>query len=210
MRKAIVSIGAGPQRRLLALSRRTFAPYARHHGWALELRTEMPPGLGRPAPWAKIAVLRELSSRYDLLCWLDADLMIVDPRADIADALAPDADLGLVEHSFAGKRMPNSGVLLLRGGRPGREFCDAVWALQQYTDHRWWENAAICELLGYDLDPPRPVRDTPLRARTTFLDPRWNSIPDAPAAQPYVRHYPGYSVKTRWALMARDLVVRRR
>jgi hypothetical protein len=207
--RAIVSIGSGPQRRLLALARRSFAPYARRHGYELVLR-EQAPADGRPAPWSKVLLLRELAERFDTLVWLDADLVVVDPRADIAEDLAPTHDLALVEHTYGEVRMPNSGVMVLRGGEPAIRFLDAVWAQEDLVEHRWWENAAICRLLGYELDPPGPSHDTPLRRATTMLDPRWNSIPDARAPRARIRHYPGYSLKVRYALMLRDLAMRRR
>jgi hypothetical protein len=103
--------------------------------------------------------------------------------------------------------------MLLRAGGDCRRFLSEVWAQEDLLHHRWWENAAICRLLGYELDPPRPVRRTDWLAGTKLLSPRWNSIHDAPAAHARVRHYPGYSLKTRAAFMTRDLVtssVRRR
>jgi hypothetical protein len=203
-RKALVSIGSGPQRTLLALSRRTFEPYAERHGYELVLRTE-PIQTTRPAPWSKIRLLRELALDYDVLVWLDCDLMIVDGRADVAAELDGEHLLGLVEHDFEDRRMPNSGVMVLRGGERTASLLDEIWAQEQYADHRWWENAAICHLLGYDLDPPRPVRETPLLRATKLLCPRWNAIRDAPVRRARIRHYPGYSLKTRMAFMLRDL-----
>lgn len=83
MRKAIVSLGSGPQSRLLALAARSFRPYAARHGYNLELRTQIIDP-SRPAPWSKVVLLRNLAERYDLLLWLDADLVIVDRSLDIA------------------------------------------------------------------------------------------------------------------------------
>jgi hypothetical protein len=203
-RKALVSIGSGPQRKLLAVSRQTFAPYAERHGYALELRTDAI-DTTRPPAWSKIRLLRELAPDYDVLVWLDCDLMIVDGRADIAAELGDEHLLCLVEHDLGDRRMPNSGVMVLRGGERAVRFLDDVWAQQRHVDHQWWENAAICELLGYDLDPPRPVRDTPLRRETKLISPRWNAIRNAPVRRARIRHYPGYSIKTRMAFMLRDL-----
>jgi hypothetical protein len=204
-RKALVSIGAGPQRVLLAVSRRTFSPYARRHGYDLLLHTEAPP-IDRPLPWAKIALLREAVRQYEVVLWLDADVMIVDQMLDIATELEPGRFLYLVEHRYDGTKMPNSGVMLIRGGAEAEGFLDEVWGQSQFLHHKWWENAAICHLLGYDLDPPSPRRETPFRAATKLLSPRWNSVPDAPSVAPHIRHYPGYSVKVRLALMLRDLL----
>jgi hypothetical protein len=203
VRKAIVSIGAGPQTKLLRLARTSFEPYARRHGYDLHLMTEIVDG-SRPAPWSKVRALQDLQERYDLLLWLDADLIVVDGRTDIADELEDDRFLYLVEHRIGASQMPNSGVMLLRTGEHCAAFLEWIWAQEDLVDHIWWENAAICRALGYDLDPPRPARPSDWLQRTKLLSGRWNSIPDARAERPRVRHYPGYSLKTRAAFMARD------
>jgi hypothetical protein len=203
--KAIASLGVGPHERLLRLAARSFRPFADRHGYDLHLHTELADAT-RPAPWSKIPIQRELLERYETVVWLDSDLVIVDGREDLP---APEF-MGLVEHVTKEGRMPNSGVWALRAGQDARRFLDEVWAQEDLTDHRWWENAAICRLLGYALDPVRPGPPTPWLERTTFLDPRWNSIPDSRARRPRIRHYPGYSTRTRGVLMARDLLLRPR
>lgn len=204
-RKAIASIGTGPHERLLRLAARSFRPFAERHGYDLHLHTEVVDA-SRPAPWSKIPILRALLDRYEHVLWLDSDLVIVDGRDDL-----PAVDLmGLVEHTTKEGRMPNSGVWVLRSSEEAHRFLDDVWAQEDLVQHRWWENAAICRLLGYRLDPVGRGEPTAWLARTTFLDPRWNAIPDAPAPHPRIRHYPGYAARTRAAFMLRDLVVSRR
>lgn len=208
MRKAIASLGVAGQSRLLRLAARSFRRYATRHGYGLELgSTQL--DTARPVPWSKVVMLRELAQRYDLVLWLDADLVVVDTSCDIAVELEADRFLYLVEHSTREGRMPNSGVMLMRGGAETVAFLDEVYAQDDLVNHRWWENAAICRLLGYTLDPVGPGAATPLLAHTKLIDPRWNSIPDSPAKHPRIRHYPGYSLKTRALLMARDELLRR-
>jgi hypothetical protein len=209
MTKVIASLGTGPQSRLLALAARSFKRYAARHDYSLKLATEtLDPA--RPAPWSKIVLLRRLASEHELVLWLDADLVIVDPSLDIASELTDGRFLYLVEHLTKEGRMPNSGVMLLRGGEQTVRFLDDVYAQSDLIDHRWWENAAICRLLGYELDPIGPGAPTELlRERTKLISPRWNSIPDAPAERPRIKHYPGYSLKVRAALMGRDELLRR-
>jgi hypothetical protein len=204
--KAIASIGTGAHERLLRIAARSFRPFAQRHGYDLHLHTEVVDP-SRPAPWSKIPILQGLLDRYETVVWLDSDLMVVDPREDLP---LPPGLMAMVEHTTKEGRMPNSGVWVLRGGDEARAFLDEVWAQEDLVEHKWWENAAICRLLGYTLDPVGPGAPTPWLERTTFLDPRWNAIPDAPADHPRIRHYPGYSVKTRAAFMLRDLVVRKR
>jgi hypothetical protein len=204
-RKAIASIGSGPHEPLLRLASRSFGPFARRHGYDLHLHAG-PFETKRPAPWSKITLLADLLSRYEQVLWLDSDLVIVDPREDL-----PPADfMALVQHDAKDGLMPNTGVWMLRASDESRAFLDEVWAQEDLIDHQWWENAAVCRLLGYELDPVRPGRATAWLERTTFLDPRWNSIRDAPAKHARIRHYPGYSVRTRKAFMWRDTLLRRR
>ncbi|HEU4974712.1 MAG TPA: hypothetical protein VFT50_06445 [Baekduia sp.] len=211
MSKAIASLGSGPAEPLLRVARRTFVPYAERHGYELHLHTEPVDG-SRPVPWSKIPILRDLLARHEVVVWLDSDLMILDGRRDLAAELPETALMAMVEHVTKEGRMPNSGVWVLRGGDEAVALMDEIWAQDDLIEHRWWENAAICRLLGYELDPVRPGEPTPLLARTAWLDGRWNAIPDAPAPRPRIRHYPGYAPRTRLALMLRDaaLVTARR
>lgn len=209
MSRVIVSLGSGRQSRLLRIASRSFRRYASAHGYELELHTEIVDPT-RPAPWSKIALLRRLAASHELVLWLDADLVVVDTSLDIASELEDGRFLYLVEHETQEGRMPNSGVMLLRGGEETIAFLDEVYAQEDLIEHRWWENAAICRLLGYELDPVGPGTPTPLLSEhTKLMSRRWNSIPDSPAADPRIRHYPGYSLKARAALMARDELRRR-
>jgi hypothetical protein len=205
VRKALCSIGTGRQASLLRLARRSFEPYARRHRYDLHILTE-PYEATRPAPWGKVALLRDLLRRYDLVLWVDADVVIVDPTEDIASRRDPDRFLALVEHRYDGMRFPNTGVLLFGAGAEASRFLDELWAADAYTKHPWWENAAVLDLLGYDVERPNPVRPSAWRDRTQFLSNEWNSTVHDPAAHPRFRHYPGYTVPRRWVLMARDLV----
>jgi hypothetical protein len=207
--RVIASLGTGPQSRLLRLAARSMRRYATRHGYELSLHTEtLDPS--RPAPWSKVVLLRALAASHELVLWLDADLVIVDGSVDIAVELDEGRFLYMVEHLTKEGRMPNSGVMLLRGGAETIAFLDEVYAQEDLIEHRWWENAAICRLLGYSLDPVQPGPPTPLLSEhTKFISPRWNSIPDAPAPHPRIRHYPGYSLKVRAAFMARDELLRR-
>jgi hypothetical protein len=206
MRKAIISMGSGPQSRLLRLMTATVVPYASRHGYDVHLLTE-PIDPERPAPWSKIRAFQRLQHDYDVLVWLDADLMVVDGRVDIATELEDGRFLYLVEHRTPEGRLPNSGVMMVRTGADCAAFLEAVWAQRDLIEHRWWENAAIARLLGYDLDPPQAVARTEWLRKTKLLSGRWNSIHDSPAGSPRIRHYPGYKLRTRTAFMARDLAV---
>jgi hypothetical protein len=203
--KAIATIGTGSHRRLQSLAARSFRPFAERHGYDLHLHTAvLDPE--RPPPWSKIPILRDLLQRYEQVLWIDSDAVIVDPREDLPFPPL----MGLVEHETKEGRVPNTGVWAIRAGDEAQQFLDEVWAQEDLVFHKWWENAAVCRLLGYPLEPAGPAEPSRWRERTTFLDRRWNSIPDSPARHPRIRHYPGYSVRTRAVFMLRDLALRRR
>jgi hypothetical protein len=203
--RVIASLGAGRQRLLLELARHTIEPYARRHGYDLALHDAVV-DTSRPAPWSKVLILRELVERYETVVWLDADLEIVDGRRDIADELDAGSFLGLVEHRYGERRFPNTGVMVLRGDERAARFLDEVWSLDRYANHQWWENAAVCALLGYGLDPPRLLEPTSWREQTTFIPPSWNWIINAPRHRARIRHFPGFSLRTRTILMRAALL----
>src|SRR5258705_4437517 len=96
MGTVLCSLGAGRQRRLLALAARSFRPYAERHGYALDLRTEAV-DTSRPPAWSKVALIRELIERLETIAWLDADTIVVRGERDIAAEVTDRRLLDLAE-----------------------------------------------------------------------------------------------------------------
>lgn len=196
--KVLASIGTGTHEQLLELVRPTFACYARRHGYDLELRTESLDA-SRPVSWSKIPLLLDLLHRYEFVLWIDSDAAIVDPSQDI-EGLLGENPIGMVSlHTAEAADNPNMGVLALRAGRETTELLSALWLKTEYLNHRWWENAALLDHLGYVVDPaPRLVRPSPVRDRITFLPRPWNTVPGAVSdGPPRIVHYPGHSQDAR-------------
>lgn len=180
MRKALCSIGSGPHEALLAISEPTFRAFAERHGY--DVITSSAPHPDRPPAWAKVPLIRETLDAYDLVLWIDADAVIVDDSEDIADALDPDTQFALVRHRRDDELIPNTGVMVWRAGEFARDLLDAAWNRSRYIDHPWWENAALLDVLGYQV--PRFNRtDRILRRRlratrptpgVQFLPGEWN------------------------------------
>jgi hypothetical protein len=195
-RRVLCSLGVGPYEDLLAISGITFEAYAALHGYDLRLSTR-PLDHDRPPAWSKIALVRELLDGYDEVLWIDADAIFLDISKDIAELVRPDKDLYLVEHVYEQDeswRSANTGVFLVRSTPWARRFLDRVWAAEQYIDHPWWENAAVLDLLGYelaaDLTPPRKVRQTEFDAHVELIGLEWNSTAGASLApRPRIRHH---------------------
>ena len=195
-RRVLCSLGIGPYADLLAISSVTFEAYAELHGYDLRLETE-PLDPDRPPAWSKIALVRELLESYDEVLWVDADAIFLDISKDIAELVRPDKDLYLVEHVYEQDdswRSANTGVFLVRSTPWAQQFLERVWAAEQYIDHPWWENAAVLDLLGYelppDLTPPRKLRRTEFDARVELIGLEWNSTAGASLApRPRIRHH---------------------
>ena len=208
-RSVLCTIGTGRYGDLLELSGETFAIYAGRHDYDLVLRRDLT-APDRPASWNKLPLFLELFDHYDLVVWVDADAAIVDPTHDIADELGPDDLMGVVAHEYDGQVVPNCGVWVLRRDDAVRSFVEQLWTKTEFLDHRWWENAAFLDELGYSVDPRVDlVRPAPMLRRTRFIDRSWNSIRVDQARHPRINHYPGGSQAHRLQELERDLSIAR-
>lgn len=201
MGKVLCSIGTGRQRKLLRLASITFRRYGRRHGYELDLRDEVLDA-SRPPAWSKVALIRALLSEHELVLWLDADVVVARGDRDIASELPDDRFMAMVEHTVGGKANPNTGVMVIRSGAEARRFFQEVWDKTEYLNHRWWEQAAVMDLLGYDPDTGEQVRGSEWSNRIHWLGKEWNSIRDDPAREARIRHWPGFTVTRRFAEMA--------
>jgi len=200
-KRVLCSLGTGPHADLLAVSVHTLEEYAARHGYELCVADGVQVS-GRPPAWDKILLIQELLTRFELVLWIDADAAVVDPSVDIAGMLGRRDLMALVAHSTPEGDVPiaNCGVWLLRNHRMTRRFLDDVWAKTEYVDHKWWENAAVLDLLGYELEPKvRFGSSTRMFRRTRFLPVEWNSISVDASPNPRIVHFPGLPLPDRLA-----------
>src|SRR5690606_14822620 len=78
-------------------------------------------------------------------------------------------------HHVSEGEVPNCDVWLLR--KPMIPYLSRAWKMEQYITHPWWEQAAIIELMGYDMRtrPLAPCEPTELYTHTPFLPLEWTS-----------------------------------
>jgi hypothetical protein len=203
MAKALATIGSGLLAPVLTLVLPTFEAYARRHGFQMVVGDG--DSDGRPPAWGKVPLMRRLLDDVDEVLWIDADAVILDDSVDLTSEVAPDAYQALVRHVTHDGDVPNTGVWFLRGQR-GRELLDAVWRREEYSTHKWWENAAVMDLLGYSLDyPVQALHETPWLTGTQWLSPKWNSIPPWVPLPCHIRHYAGW----KWAGLTPDNLMAR-
>ena len=115
-----------------------------------------------------------------------------------------------MKHHINAQDVPNTGVLLVRNSSWSCGLLDGLWAMAQYTNHKWWENAALIDMLGYRnlLDSSRPNEyDNELLERIQWLDLKWNSLPDLDESpEPVIKHYAGLPRQQRAEKMTLDLM----
>jgi|688.fasta_scaffold581073_1 hypothetical protein len=200
-RRALVTLGSGIQSELLDITRASRQSYANRHNYELIEETHVL-APSRPPAWGKISLLREVAASdiYDSIVWLDADAIIVDETDDI-DCNGG----GLIEyaiHRYEGHEFPNAGVMVLRRSHQMSRFLDLIWSETSFIDHRWWDNAAMLELLGYTTDGVvRKVSQSIHDSYCSELPLRWNSINQTLDETPAIAHFAGIPHGLRVAVM---------
>ena len=188
--------------------------YAIRHGYDTRICTETRSDL--PPQWEKIGVILSLFDEgYEFVLWVDADALFVRFDVDIADEIENEKDIYVPLFTVEGKKIPNTGVMLLRNAPATRHMLESLRALKQYTYHIWYENAAFFEYVGiisylpptYRLLMPSNgiVSSNPhIDNRIKWLSSRWNEIPgyDARSAATLIRHYAGHPTHTRLYFMS--------
>jgi len=174
-RRVLCSAGTGPYIDLMAVTEQTLADHARRHRWDFIVEQDV----DRPVPpfWLKFALVRELLDAHDIVAWIDADAIIVDPMADLATALETPADVYVTEPTAAAGQPPtvDSGVLVCRAGGPVRQLLDELLS-RPVGD----PDVALTSLLQRHSAP----------WRVAWLNRTWDSIPSgARERRPYVLHY---------------------
>lgn len=167
MSRALVTLAVGPHVELLEIARPSFDAFADRHSYEVVVADV---ASDRPASWRKVPALLAALDEFEEALWVDADVVIVDPSEDVP--VGADSWQAVVEHQTADGAVPNLGVWYVR--QPMREVLQQVWSMTGYRNHPWWEQAAMCELLGYRGVPLHRATASELCERTTFLPFEWN------------------------------------
>jgi hypothetical protein len=190
-RRRVIVTAAGP--RMWPVLDECALPSFRRYGerWGFDVHAERLPADGtaadagaQRAKWAKIALLREALQSYDLVLWLDADVLVLRDDEDVTVHLHPGAFQALVLEQVPSEHRvnPNTGVWLLRAGPAATAFLDAVHTAGPQPGP-WADQGAVLLALGWDRGDERyhwarPGRGSTFLAGTSWLPPGWN--------QPYV------------------------
>ena len=131
----------------------------------------------RVPSWMKVQALHQALQAHDLVAWIDADVVVLDPTADILGEIG-DKWQAIVEHETECGTVPNCGVWIVT--RHMLPVLEEMWNSGEDVDHPWWEQAALLRRMGYAITPEPAARlDTPttLYEQTLFLSPTWNHHP---------------------------------
>lgn len=208
MNRAIVTYAYGAHEELLDVAIPTFRTFAERHRYDLIVGnkvTDLPPA------WNKIPTLQNVLGSYDEVVWFDCDLVIVDPSEDFPP-IKQGRSHALVRHFEDNSEVPNSGVW--RVTKTIRPLLDQILRLEVFTDHGWWEQAALMTLMGYCVPPQghvfsetkcKCVKPTRWYAECDFMRLCWNSHPNYRADRPKIVHCSYPSMPERLEVM-RSLV----
>ena len=170
MKRAIATFGVGKCQAMLNIALPSFKAFAKRHGYDLFVADKT--GMARPPAWYKIPMLQTLLADYDEVLWLDSDTVIVDGREDMN--VPAEAWQAVVIHKTYEGESPNLGVWLVR--KAMLPYLQQAWDLTEYIHHKWWENAAIIDLMGFDpAHPVCPAIPNELLSHTHRLENWWNS-----------------------------------
>ena len=185
--------------------------YARRYGYSVHIDDNAK--CERHPAWHKVILIPKLLEQgYDYVLWLDADAMFVRFDRNIAQVITGKHDLYMAQHDHplaAPTKVPNTGVMLVRNSSWSHTLFSRLWAMDEYANHMWWENAAMIKVLGYHSllrEGPNEFADAVL-AHIKFLDyGTWNFVPSIcpRSSDPVIRHYAGFTQEERRAEIPRQ------
>lgn len=129
---------------MLRISGPAHAAYCARHGFDFRVIMDRQVPQRRPE-WEKIhAIGAALQAGYELVIWLDADTLIVDPQTDLREGLPAGADMAarLLEYHLLGKSIRqlgplyNFGVVMLRNVPATHRFLEELWEAGPITKQR--------------------------------------------------------------------------
>jgi hypothetical protein len=138
-----------------------------------------------------------LETGYDVVLWLDTDTVVLDPTKDPISEVPEDAYQAVCLVQTEGETLaPNMGVWILKNDPRTFAFLDELWAQEDLIEHKWWEQGAVCRLLGYPDQPPFSREDTKWTAGVHWMSDEWNANRHIVREGVRIRHYAGW-VPTR-------------
>lgn len=196
MNRAIFTIAEDPYKEIFDLTSPLFKIYAEEvKADFYHISERLEPA--RPSGWSKITKTLELFQMgYEIVLYLDSDILILNRLADIFSELSDEYDFGWCVDIFNEMPSPNAGVMLFRNNAATISFLNEVYSQTDLTNDPWWEQIAFMRVLGY-LDPRKGsiqkiTENKKFLLREKILDNKWNSTSlDTSPFKPNFRHFAG-------------------
>jgi hypothetical protein len=165
MKRAIVSFASGTKHtELLSISIPSFYRHSEKFNYDLiipshnkikEICNLFNWDLSREPSWLKIPILKYLLEieNYDLVCWLDSDVVIAKHSEDICKTFCESPCIqALTFHQIAGIpfSVPNCGVWFLK--KDCVSLLNEVWNNEDSIDRLWWEQGSLINLMFKNQD----------------------------------------------------------
>jgi hypothetical protein len=163
--------------------------------------------------WLRYAAIMQLLDDYDLVVYLEADLVIADFETNIAAEIPEEKWLAA---PICGPSPDNAGpggpVLITRACAQAKKFWEKVWAGRKWIDNPFWTDGVdFMDLLGYSIMPPiHKTRLTEYDSVFHALAPEWAVwLRENPDARGRAYHIAGGNADpTGKAVMIKNLIDR--
>ena len=115
--------------------------------------------------WMKIYYLLEVlkQNNYNLICFLDADIVINNMHLDLTTFLVDDKDIYICKNGWNGGELLNTGSILIKNTKNSLEFLEQVWSKHngEYSNNYWHEQSIVNQLYGkyHYMIKPLEMRD---------------------------------------------------
>lgn len=207
---ALLTFATGKYNSLLKLSAPLMKIYAELWGFSyFELKESL--DLKRPISWSKLLAIENLLHEYEVVIYLDVDVMILKMDENILEDFDKRYDFAWRVASIAGKLSPNAGVMLFRSSVATKSLLRSAYEQTDLIYDGWWEQAALIRVLGYS-DPRsssiKQLTNEPLvTVREKKLMAKWNSTSaEADSGKANFRHFAGEPFSVRRLMMIEYLL----
>lgn len=142
----------------------------------------------RHPAWSKLKLIEQHLEDYQWVFWTDADSLIMN--MDIRLETLVDQDCWLVISKDCNGI--NSGQFLIRNCPESHEFLQQCYAMEQFINHPWWDQAAIQWYLEVNPAFLKHVKVIPQRRINSYPPSIAGSVSDSCYRRgDFVIHFPG-------------------
>jgi hypothetical protein len=127
----------------------------------------------RASSWLKIPIIKSLIKKYDVVLWIDCDVVITKFDMDISENFINSKYIqGFVQHHVSKQYVPNMGVWLLNNN--SNDLLSNIWNKHGLINHPWWEQQANITLMNWDINKNTQDQLSQYGQQSLILPYEWN------------------------------------